>query len=149
MSLSGYLLLTTAAGDGLAFQAVINARLSAALGSPLWATVVQVIVGLLMLIVVVGATRQPMPVLAGVSRLPWWIWIGGMLGAAYVLTMIVATQPINNIALMLATVIVGQTLAALAIDHFGWFGLAVHRLSPARVLGVACLLAGVLLIRWR
>ena len=58
MSLSGYLLLTTAAGVGLAFQAVINARLSAALGSPLWATVVQVIVGLLMLIVVVGATRQ-------------------------------------------------------------------------------------------
>lgn len=149
MGLSGYLLLTTAAGVGLAFQAVINARLSAALGNPIWATVVQVGVGLLMLVVVVGATRQPLPALAGTTRLPWWIWTGGMLGSAYVLTMIVATRPINNIALMLATVIVGQTLAALLIDHYGWFGLAIHRLSPSRVLGVMFLLAGVLLIRWR
>ena len=149
MSLSGYLLLTTAAGVGLAFQAVINARLSAALGNPIWATVVQVVVGLVMLAVVVGATRQPLPTFAGASRLPWWIWTGGMLGAIYVLTMIVATRPINNVALMIATVIVGQTFAALLIDHYGWFGLAVHRLSPSRAFGMLLLVAGVLLIRWR
>jgi transporter family-2 protein len=149
MGLSGYLLLTTAAGVGLAFQAVINARLSAALGNPIWATVVQVLVGLVMLAVVVGVTRQSLPTTAGMWRLPWWIWTGGLLGSAYVLTMIVATRPINNVALMIATVIVGQTLAALLIDHYGWFGLAVHRLTPSRVLGVVMLLAGVLLIRWR
>jgi transporter family-2 protein len=149
MGASGYLLLTAAAGAGLAFQAVINARLSAALGNPIWATIVQIVVGLILVAVVVAVTRQPLPTLTGVSGLPWWIWIGGMLGAVYVLTMIVSTRPINNVALMLASVIVGQTLAALLIDHYGWFGLAVHRLTAARVLGVALLLVGVLLIRWR
>jgi transporter family-2 protein len=119
------------------------------LGNPFWATIVQILVGFILLAVVLGVTRQPLPVVAGLSRQPWWIWTGGILGAAYVLTLIVSTRPINNLALMLATVIVGQTIAALLIDHFGWFGLAVHRLTMARVLGVALLLAGVLLIRWR
>jgi transporter family-2 protein len=148
MGVSGYLVLTALAGVGLAFQAIINARLSAALGNPIWATVVQVFVGLVLLFAVVAVARQPLPTLAGASRLPWWIWTGGMLGAAYVLTVIVSTRPLG-VALMVASVIVGQTLAALLIDHYGWFGLAVHRLSPLRALGVVLLLAGVLLIRWR
>jgi transporter family-2 protein len=148
MGLSGYLALTALAGVGLAFQAIINARLSAALGNPIWATVVQVFVGLVLLFFVVAVTRQPMPSLAGASRLPWWIWTGGMLGATYVLIVILSTRPLG-VALMVASVIVGQTLAALLIDHYGWFGLAVHRLSPSRAIGVVLLLAGVLLIRWR
>jgi len=148
MGMSGYLALTALAGVGLAFQAIINARLSAALGSPIWATVVQVFVGLVLLFSVVAVTRQPFPSLVGVSRLPWWIWTGGMIGAAYVLIVILSTRPLG-VALMVASVIVGQTLAALLIDHYGWFGLAVHRLSLSRALGVVLLLAGVLLIRWR
>ena len=148
MGVSGYLALTALAGVGLAFQAIINARLSAALGNPIWATVVQVFVGLVLLFCVIAVTRQPLPSLAGVSRLPWWIWTGGMIGAAYVLIVILSTRPLG-VALMVASVIVGQTLAALLIDHYGWFGLTVHRLSPSRAVGVGLLLAGVLLIRWR
>jgi len=148
MGASGYLLLTTAAGVGLAFQAVINARLSMALGNPFWATVVQIFVGLVLLSVIIAVTRQPVPVIA-ISRQPWWVWTGGLLGAAYVLTLIVSTRPINNLALMLATVIIGQTMAALLIDHFGWFGLAVHRLTVPRAVGVVLLFVGVVLIRWR
>jgi transporter family-2 protein len=145
---SYFLLLAVAAGVGLAFQAVINTRLSAALGSPLWASVVQVFVGLVFLVACVTILRQPIPSLAGASRLPWWIWTGGAIGAAYVLTVIVTTRPLG-VALMVAAVIVGQTVAALLIDHYGWFGVEVHRLTPVRLLGVALLFAGVVLIRWR
>jgi len=148
MGIPGYLALAALAGVGLAFQAIINARLSAALGSPIWATVVQVFVGLVLLFFVVAVTRQPIPSFASASRLPWWIWTGGILGAAYVLIVILSTRSLG-VALMVASVIVGQTLAALLIDHYGWFGLTVHRLSPSRALGAVLLLAGVLLIRWR
>jgi transporter family-2 protein len=143
-----YLLLALIAGAGLAFQAVINTRLSQALGSPLWASVVQVFVGLVFLGFCVAILRQPIPTFAGAARLPWWIWTGGAIGAAYVLSVILTTRPLG-VALMVASVVVGQSLAALAIDHYGWFGVEVHRLSPLRVVGVALLLAGVLLIRWR
>jgi len=111
MGIPGYLALAALAGVGLAFQAIINARLSAALGSPIWATVVQVFVGLVLLFFVVAVTRQPIPSFASASRLPWWIWTGGMLGAAYVLIVILSTRSLG-VALMVASVIVGQTLAA-------------------------------------
>jgi bacterial/archaeal transporter family-2 protein len=148
LSNSIYLLLALVAGAGLAFQAVINTRLSQALGSPLWASVVQVFVGLVFLAACVTIVRQPLPVFSGAGRLPWWIWIGGAIGAAYVLSVIVTTRPLG-VALMVASVVVGQSVAALLIDHYGWFGVEVHRLSPLRVAGVGLLLAGVLLIRWR
>lgn len=142
------MLVAVAAGAGLAFQAVINARLSGALNSPLWAGAVQVFVGLLLLAVVLTVARQPLPSFAGAGRLPWWIWTGGLLGTAYVVAVIVVTRPLGA-ALMVASVIVGQTVAALVIDHYGWFGAPVHRLTSARLLGALLVLAGVALVRWR
>ena len=148
MSNSSYLLLALIAGAGLAFQAVINTRLSQALGSPLWASVVQVFVGLVFLAGCVAVLRQPLPTFEGAGRLPWWIWTGGAIGAAYVLSVILTTRPLG-VALMVASVVVGQSVAALLIDHYGWFGVEVHRLSALRLAGVVLLLVGVLLIRWR
>ena len=49
----------------------------------------------------------------------------------------------------LATIIVGQLSAALVVDHFGLFGGPVVRMSLTRVAGVALLLAGITLMRWR
>jgi transporter family-2 protein len=51
--------------------------------------------------------------------------------------------------LTLATLIVGQLTAALVVDHYGLFGSTVVRLPPFRVVGVALLLLGVALIRWK
>ena len=87
-----------------------------------------------------GARRCQPPALVGVDR--------GAIGAAYVLSVIVTTRPLG-VALMVASVVVGQSVAALLIDHYGWFGVDTHRLSPMRVIGVVLLFAGVLLIRSR
>jgi transporter family-2 protein len=141
-----FLLLAVLAGAGLAFQAVINTRLSLALGSPLWATVVQVLIGLLLLAVWLGVARQPLPSFAGAARLPLWVWTGGLLGTAYVVTVIVVTRPLGA-ALMVASVIVGQVVAAMIIDHYGWFGAPVHRMSMLRVVGALLVLLGVVLVR--
>jgi transporter family-2 protein len=143
-----YIALAVAAGIGLAFQAVINSRLRMLLDSALWAAFVQVLVGLLVLAVMVAIAREPVPSGAGITRAPWWIWTGGMLGALYVATVIVATPPLGA-SLMFASVVVGQTLTALLIDHFGWFGVTAQPLSPVRLAGAALLVGGVLLIRVR
>jgi transporter family-2 protein len=143
-----YIALAVAAGIGLAFQAVINSRLRMVLDSALWAAFVQVLLGLLLLAVLVAIAREPVPSGAGLSRAPWWVWTGGMLGALYVATVIVAT-PALGASLMFAAVVVGQTLTALLIDHFGWFGVPVQPLSPLRLAGAALLVGGVALIRLR
>ena len=141
-----YLLLGVIAGAGVAAQAVINARLRLILGAPLWAAATQFMVGLTLILVVAVATRQPAPVTAGLARAPWWIWLGGLFGASFIVISIVLTPRLGT-ALMLASVIVGQLSAALLIDHYGWFGASVIRMSPMRVLGAALLVLGVILLR--
>jgi transporter family-2 protein len=143
-----YIAMALAAGAGLAFQAVINSRLRMVLGSALWAAFVQVLVGLVFLAVVVTIARDPAPGGGAIARAPWWAWTGGILGSFFVLTAIVATVPLGA-ALTMALVVVGQTLAALIIDHYGWFGLEVQRLSPLRLLGALLLVSGVALMRLR
>jgi transporter family-2 protein len=38
-------------------------------------------------------------------------------------------------------------LAAVAIDHFGWLGLAERPLDLSRIIGVCLLIGGVILVR--
>ena len=52
-------------------------------------------------------------------------------------------------ALVSATGILGQLGASVLIDHYGWFGMPVQRATPARLIGVGLMLAGVALIRWK
>jgi transporter family-2 protein len=143
-----YLLLAFATGAAMAAQAIINSQLRFLIGGPIWAAATQFVVGLVALLIAAVVTQQPGPVTAGLAKAPWWIWIGGVIGAAFILVSIVLAAKIGA-TLTLASIIVGQLTAALVIDHFGLFGGTIVRLSPLRVTGVALLLLGVTLIRWK
>ena len=56
--------------------------------------------------------------------------------------------PKIGIALFLAGATVGQLAGALAYDHVGAFGLAVHHASVARIAGLGVVLGGVLIVRF-
>ena len=142
------MLLAIAAGAGLAFQAVINTRLRGVVHSAVWAAMIQTFVGLAMLAVIAVAARESPSGVAGWIRAPWWVWTGGLLGATYVTAVIITTAPLGA-ALMAMSVIVGQIVTALLIDHFGWLGVEVQRLSPTRILGAGLLVGGIVLIRLR
>jgi transporter family-2 protein len=141
-----YIALALLTGAGVAVQSLINARLRVVLGGPFWAAIGQFIVGLLLLLVLAVATRQPAPTFGDVPRAPWWVWTGGGFGAVFIITTIVLT-PRMGTALTLASVTVGQLLMALVLDHNGWLGGPVIRLSSMRLLGAAMLLGGILLMR--
>jgi transporter family-2 protein len=139
------MLFAALAGGGIAFQVVFNTQLRVATGSPLWASAAQFVVGLGALTLVALALREPLPQTA---RGPWWMWIGGFFGATYIVVSVLLSRRLGT-AVLLASTVVGQLLAALAIDHYGWLGAPVIRLSTTRVLGAALLIAGVLLMRTR
>ena len=102
-----YLLLAFVTGAGVAAQSVINSRLRLLLGGPIWAAAAQFIVGLVSLLLVAVATRQPTPVTNGVASGPWWVWTGGAFGATFIVVTIVLTAKIGA-TLTLASIIVGQ-----------------------------------------
>ena len=141
-----YLSIALVTGAAIAVQALANSRLRLALGTPVWAAIAQFVVGLVLLIVVAFATRQPAPILGGLGRMPAWAWVGGIVGALFIVVSIVLTPRLGT-AVTLATITVGQLIAALALDHYGWLGSPVIRLSLPRVLGAACLMLGIFLMR--
>jgi succinate dehydrogenase hydrophobic anchor subunit len=53
----------------------------------------------------------------------------------------------GSLAALIGAIVAGQLGAALLIDQFGWVGFPVQHVSPGRIAGVACLFAGVLLVR--
>ena len=143
-----YILTAVVTGAGIAAQALINSRLRSVLGGALWAAVGQFVVGLVLLLVLSLATRQPSPTFDAVPRSPWWIWTGGVFGAAFIVVSILLT-PRMGTGLTVASITVGQLLAALVFDHTGWLGAPIIRMSPVRWAGAVLLCTGLVLLRWR
>lgn len=141
------LFLAVVAGAGLALQSVVNAQLGIATESPLWTSAIVCVVGLVLLAPILIVRREPLAT-AALASFPWWIWTGGVIGVGFVVLSVVLT-PRLGAALFLAVVVVGQLLAGLLIDHYGWFRVPEQPLTPARVAGAVLLVAGVALIRGR
>lgn len=128
-----------------ALQAPTNAMLNVPLGSPVNAALVSFLVGtaaLAALALALGAR----PDAGATGGLPWYAWIGGAYGAAYVVATAFAA-PRLGIAQVMVLIIAGQLVMSLVLDHFGAFGLEPRRIDWGRALGVALVFAGVLLVR--
>ena len=140
----GFILLALIGGAILPLQALINARLGAGLGGPIWAAMLSFLIGTITLAAFLLALRAPMPGLHATTALPWWVWTGGLLGAIYVSSVIIAVPALGATALV-AFVILGQLLAATLLDHYGVLG-AVRTINPARAMGVLLLILGAMLV---
>ena len=139
-------LLVIGAGVSVALQQVLNANLRTQIGSPWWAGVVSYVGGLVAITfaaLVVEGPRLPLPSAGG----SWFSWTGGVFGAIFI-AVVVLMVPRFGAATVLALIVVGQMLGSLAFDHFGILGLAQEPASPVRLVGAACLILGVVLIRW-
>jgi bacterial/archaeal transporter family-2 protein len=141
-----YYLFAVAAGAMLPIQFGINAQLASWVGSPLRATLVSFAVGTAVLLVatLVFARGWPADRVAGA---PWWVWLGGFLGAFYVLGSVV-TAPKLGAAALFAFILAGQAVASLAVDHFGWVGFDESPITPGRLFGMALVAAGVAAVRF-
>ena len=90
-------------------------------------------------------SRPPLPDRSSLVRGPWWIWVGGLVGACYVASAASFASKLGA-APWLGLIVTGQVLASLLMDHFGLLGFPTHPLSTGRFLGVALLIAGVTLV---
>lgn len=136
-------ILTAVAGGLIALQAPINAGLGRATGS-LPAALVSFAVGTVALAGIVVLSGRAGG-LGAVGEVNWYYLVGGLLGAIYVLNALLAVSAIGAGGVAAAT-ITGQLAASVAIDRLGLFGLDQIALTPSRLLGVALLLAGTVLV---
>jgi transporter family-2 protein len=136
-------LLAVVVGIFLTIQTGMNMTLGSVLGSSLGATTLNFAIGLATLVVclLVAPVR---PNWSAASHVPPWAWLGGMLGAAYVMSVTVLGQRLGALA-MFALVLSGQLAAALLVDRYGLLGFPRAEVTPMRIAGLLLVIGGALL----
>src|SRR5262245_10772832 len=124
--------VTIGAGVSVLVQQVLNANLRAELNSAAWSC---------------SPSPCAIPCLPPTPWLaPLWAWSGGIFGAIFIALSIVTIPKLGGAA-YIAILVTGQLIAALAFDHFGWLGISKRPIDLPRLLGVAFLISGVVVMR--
>ena len=133
-------------GISNAVQSGVNTQLRESINNPILAAMTSFFVGLMVLTIAFACFNQnPIPSLADLKQVSWARFMGGVLGAFYVITVIFIVRNIGP-ANMMCLVIAGQMVTVMTIDHFGLQGFAVHHMNLPRILGTILLVGGVYLI---
>jgi transporter family-2 protein len=141
------MLFTLLIGGLLPLQAILNTRLGRQTGGPLMASLLSFSVGLICLLILNLCINTPSVFqLKPASVTPWYIWLGGLLGAIFV-GYITWVNQLQGVALTFALVVSGQIFSSLVIDHYGLLGSTVRTITLEKVIGAVLIIVGIILIK--
>ena len=134
------------AGAFLPLQAGLNIQLGKAVHQPIFAAFASFLVGTIALLIYLLLVKFDFSTMTAVKTVSPTVWLAGILGAFYVAVVIILA-PKLGIALTFVLIVAGQMAVSVFLDHYGLMGMPIKKINIPRVLGVLCLIAGVLLIR--
>ncbi|RVU20069.1 DMT family transporter [Methylobacterium oryzihabitans] len=126
-------------------QAGANATLSKATEQPVLAALVVTGANALVYLAAAPFLGLGWPGAGRLAQVPWWGWLGGAMGGAYVLAMILFAGRLGAATFTGLTVTAG-IVTSVVLDHYGWLGFAQHGAGPWRILGCGLMIAGVALV---
>lgn len=138
------LALVVIGGGGAAGQAAVNARLGAALDSPLSAAAISNTLGGMLFVV---ATATVPRVRRGVvrvwrQRMPWWMLTGGIFGAIFVFAGAFAV-PLIGVAVFTVAQVCGNSLGGLGTDAVGLGPAGRLRITAPRLISALLAIVAV------
>jgi transporter family-2 protein len=136
--------LTAACGGLIALQAPINSQLGRRVGT-FQAAFVSFAIGTLLLLSIAAFAKGGLGRIGEARHLTWYYLMGGVLGAAYVTSVLVTVRTLGAGGVVAAT-IAGQLTTAVVVDQLGILGVAKQPITALRVVGIALLAVGVWLI---
>ncbi len=136
--------LMVAAGVGIPIMATLNAGVGQQLQSPAAASAILMALGLAITAVIVAFTGAPSG--AQIAAVPLWRYLGAIFVVFYILS-ITWAGPRIGIGNAVFFVLLGQLIAAAAIDHYGLWGAIQSELTLRRVAGIVVMAIGVYLAR--
>ena len=137
------MMLMAFAGALISLQAPMNAALGRGLGSPIAAATVSFAVGFVVLLGITAILGDA-PVFSRLTSVSPWLLLGGVLGAFYVFCALWSV-PVLGVLTTTTLMILGQLVAAIALDYFGAFGLVPRDISLYRLLAAGLVAAGAVL----
>jgi transporter family-2 protein len=137
-------ILTALVGGLVALQAPINSGLGRAVGT-FQGACLSFAIGTTLLAGIVVLQGGGFGGLAEARHVHWYFLLGGLLGAAYVSTVLVTVRTLGAGPVTAAT-ISGQLTMSLVIDQFGLLGVQKDPITALKVVGVLLLAAGTFLV---
>lgn len=141
-----FIILAIIAGAVLPVQAGLNVQLGKSVHQPIFAAFASFLIGTIGLLIYLFILKFDFSTISQTKTVSPVVWIAGILGAFYVAAVIILAPRLGT-ALTFVLVVAGQMTVSLVLDHYGLLGLPVKQINWQRLLGVAFLVAGVLLIR--
>lgn len=138
------LVLALFSGILMAVQGSLNTALSKVIGL-LETTFVVHLIGTIILVVLLFVFRMGKGNIAALSQAPWYTYLGGAIGV-FIIYLVAASIPKVGVANATTAIIVGQVLTAMAIDHFGIFGLERIPCGWSQIAGLVLLAVGAKLL---
>ena len=142
-----FYLLALAAGLLLPMQIAFNNKLTQYSGNPITSSFISFSVGTVALLIYsITQFSSFQKSLHQLSHAPGYAWLGGLVGAFYIISTIVASPKIG-MALFLSLVIGGQLVMSVLVDHFGLMGAAVKPITWVKGIGLLLVLGGIFLLK--
>jgi bacterial/archaeal transporter family-2 protein len=139
--------ITLAAGLLLPIQVVFNNKLTSISGSPTTSSLISFSVGTITLLLFsILRPTSFQKSLQHLDQAPWYAWLGGLVGAFYIITTVLASPRIG-IIIFLAIVIGGQLITSALVEHYGWLGTPVKPFHWAKGLGLAFIIIGMIFMK--
>jgi bacterial/archaeal transporter family-2 protein len=137
-----FYIIALLAGVTLSIEGTIYAELGESIGkleSSLYNFAVgSIILGIALLFLGKGS-------LSYTFKAPKWQLSGGLLGVIY-LTILVIGIPIVGVGLAMSSVVVGQMVMSMIIEHKGWLGSPKIKVKKEKIIAVALMIVSLVLI---
>ena len=128
-----------------AVQTALLGKLGVALGSPVKASLASFAVGLISLAIVVAFVDRTYSLGDALKKgNPWWMWVGGLLGATLVMCNACLSAHIGT-GMTVMLVLLGQVGGGLLVDRFGLLGVPRKPVAGIQYVGVLVAIVGIVL----
>ena len=139
--------LAVLVGFMVVLQGGLNSRLGALLHSPLLAALSTLFFGAVFTFIAVVVSAKEVPTLLQLKAVPTYLWFTGAFFSFLAVTLFYYLIPKLGIGTAVAFGLCGQVIFSTLAAHFGWFGLPVEPIDLKKVMGLAALITGILLIK--
>jgi len=139
-----YPILVFIAGAMTALQPLVNAKLSAHVDAPIWASFISFAVGTIILLVV-GLIISEKFTSIETQGLKWWMFTGGVLGAVFV-TVAIYAVPHLGVSVLVALLIAGQLIFSAILSHYGVLADQAQPITWVKFGGLMFLGLGALMV---
>ncbi|TGM12110.1 DMT family transporter [Leptospira selangorensis] len=136
-------------GLAMSIQPGINSILGKNIESPWLASTISFFVGTIALGIItfaLGEMKSTAFLVQTIKEQPWWIWIGGFLGAIVVTSSLVFAPKIGATS-WIALFLLGQVITSILLEKWGILGFPEKPISIQKMIGLGLLILSAWLVK--